>query len=103
MRVALERGEQVGSGSVGYKIRNTSVLHQAHCRLLFCTTGVLLQRMRYLGKGQFFPPETVTHLIVDEVHERSAEIDFLLTALREELPHRPDLRVVLMSATMDTK
>ena len=43
----------------------------------------------------------VTHIIVDEVHERSEESDFLLMILRDTLKRRPDLRVVLMSATVN--
>ena len=45
----------------------------------------------------------VTHVIVDEVHERSEESDFLLLILRDLLPLRPDLKVLLMSATVDAK
>ena len=45
--------------------------------------------------------EGVSHVIVDEAHERSADGDFLLMVLRRLLPRRPDLRVVLMSATLD--
>lgn len=65
-------------------------------RLLFCTTGILLRRLEN-------DPElrSVSHIIVDEVHERSEESDFLLYILRELLPKRPDLRVVLMSATIN--
>ena len=42
-------------------------------------------------------------MIVDEVHERSEESDFLLLILRDLLPLRPDLKVVLMSATVDAQ
>ena len=43
----------------------------------------------------------VSHVVVDEVHERSLDSDFLLVLLRDVLPHRPSLRVVLMSATLN--
>ena len=69
-RVAAEMGEKCGSGLVGYQIRLEKVAHPLYCRLMFCTTGVLLQRMKsdpYL--------EGVTHVFVDEVHERSADSD----------------------------
>lgn len=102
-RVAQERGERLGEGTVGCKVRGTSLVHPRRCRLLYCTTGVLLQRMKGLGRGNFFSSSTATHLILDEVHERTAELDILLAALREELPWRPALRVVLMSATMDSQ
>lgn len=93
-RVAAERGEIIG-GTVGYQIRleaNTSM----DTRLLFCTTGILLRRLQ--GDELL---EGVTHVIVDEIHERSIDADFLLIILRDLLPLRPDLRVVLMSATLN--
>jgi len=101
-RVADERGEILGEGSVGYKIRGATLAGKG-CELLFCTTGVLLRRLIYEGRKWMFSPKTVTHLLVDEVHERSADTDFLLTFLRDISATRPNLRVVLMSATLDTK
>ncbi|KAK3239764.1 hypothetical protein CYMTET_50333 [Cymbomonas tetramitiformis] len=47
------------------------------------------------------PPIGVSHIIVDEIHERGMNEDFLLIILRELLPRRPDLRLVLMSATLN--
>ena len=94
-RVAEERGQPMGQ-SVGYMIRGETKVSVA-TQLLFCTTGVLLQRLRSdptLGQ--------VTHIVVDEVHERHLDADFLLAALRTIIPQRPQLRVVLMSATLDT-
>eukprot|EP00937_MAST-01D_sp_MAST-1D-sp2_P000724 g724.t1 len=92
-RVADERTEQVG-GTVGYQVRMDKKATSA-TRLLFCTTGVLLRKM--LNDRQLVG---VTHLLVDEVHERSIETDFLLSIVRDLLPRRRDLRVILMSATM---
>eukprot|EP00439_Symbiodinium_sp_Y106_P062460 s6229_g9.t1 len=100
-RVAEELGEKVGEGVVGYKIRGTTVA-SPKCKLLFCTTGVVLRRLANEGSKFMFGPKTVTHLLVDEVHERGVETDFMLTFLREIRVNRPNLRVVLMSATMDT-
>lgn len=93
-RVADERIEKIG-GTVGYQIRLESKL-SSQTRLLFCTTGILLRRLEN-------DPElrSVSHIVVDEVHERSEESDFLLFILRELLPKRPDLRVILMSATIN--
>ncbi|KAG8228278.1 hypothetical protein J437_LFUL006246 [Ladona fulva] len=93
-RVAEERVEQIGN-VVGYQIRLESKMSST-TRLLFCTTGILLRRLESdpLLKG-------VSHIIVDEVHERSEESDFLLMILRDLLPQRDDLKVVLMSATMN--
>ena len=42
-------------------------------------------------------------MIVDEVHERNVDTDFLLSVLRDLLPQRPDLRLILMSATMNAE
>lgn len=93
-RVAKERGEKVGE-TVGYQIRLESC-KGPETRVLFMTTGVLLRRLHTdpLLAG-------ISHVIVDEVHERSLDSDFLLVLLRDLLPHRPTLKVVLMSATLD--
>ncbi|KAH9602084.1 hypothetical protein KSS87_013738 [Heliosperma pusillum] len=95
-RVAAERGEDLGE-SVGYKVRLEGVKGR-DTRLLFCTTGILLRRLlvdRDL-RG-------VTHVIVDEIHERGMNEDFLLIVLKDLLPRRPDLRLILMSATLNAE
>ncbi|CAN0550056.1 unnamed protein product, partial [Ectocarpus sp. 12 AP-2014] len=94
-RVADERCERLGAG-VGYKIRGESKAGP-DTRLLFCTTGLLLRRMQ--GDPRL---EELTHLVVDEVHERHLDADFLLALLIGILPKRPKLKVILMSATLDT-
>ncbi|CAN0381572.1 unnamed protein product, partial [Discosporangium mesarthrocarpum] len=94
-RVAEERCEGLGD-RVGYRIRGESRTGPG-TRLLFCTTGVLLRRMQ--GDPRL---EEVTHLVVDEVHERHLEADFLLALLKGILPNRRSLKVILMSATLDT-
>ena len=63
-------------------------------RLVFCSTPVQLL-FNSVQHSQ------VSHVVVDEVHERSLDSDFLLVLLRDVLPHRPSLRVVLMSATLN--
>ena len=93
-RVAQERGEAVGK-TVGYKIR-LEAMTSSSTRILFVTTGVLLRR---LAEDPLLAG--VSHVVVDEVHERSLDSDFLLVLLRDVLPHRPSLRVVLMSATLN--
>ncbi|RUS71410.1 hypothetical protein EGW08_020831 [Elysia chlorotica] len=95
-RVADERAEKLGR-CVGYQIRLESVMSQ-YTRLLFCTTGIILRRLESdpLLDG-------VTHIIIDEVHERSEESDFLLMILRNVLDDRPDLKVILMSATLNAE
>ncbi|KAJ1444519.1 hypothetical protein M885DRAFT_474356 [Pelagophyceae sp. CCMP2097] len=94
-RVADERGESVGD-TVGVMVRGESKSCD-RTSLLFCTTGVLLQRLRSDPML-----DHVTHVVVDEVHERHLDADVLLALLRFSL-ERPALRVVLMSATMDTE
>jgi len=101
-RVAEELGEKVGEGVVGYKIRGTTVA-SSRCKLLFCTTGVVLRRLANEGSKWMFSPKSMTHLLVDEVHERGVETDFMLTFLKEVQSRRPNVRVILMSATMDTE
>lgn len=95
-RVAAERGEKMGE-SVGYKVRLEGIKGR-DTRLLFCTTGILLRRLlvdRSL-KG-------VTHVIVDEIHERGMNEDFLLIVLKDLLPRRPELKLILMSATLNAE
>ncbi|XP_022087605.1 putative ATP-dependent RNA helicase DHX57 [Acanthaster planci] len=93
-RVANERDVRLG-GVVGYQIRLES-RQSASTRLLFCTTGILLRRLE--GDSSL---DGVSHVIVDEVHERSEESDFLMMVLQDLLPKRKDLRVLLMSATLN--
>ncbi|XP_058449185.1 putative ATP-dependent RNA helicase DHX57 [Malaya genurostris] len=94
-RVAEERVERIGN-TVGYQIRLENKISTS-TRLTFCTTGILLRRL------QSEPTlDNVTHIIVDEVHERSEESDFLLLILKELLEKRRDLKVILMSATLNS-
>uniref|UniRef100_A0A8C5PP75 Putative ATP-dependent RNA helicase DHX57 n=1 Tax=Leptobrachium leishanense TaxID=445787 RepID=A0A8C5PP75_9ANUR len=95
-RVAQERTERVGL-SVGYQIRLESVKSDA-TRLLYCTTGVLLRRLE--GDGALLG---VTHVFVDEVHERTEESDFLLLILKDVIVQRPDIKIILMSATLNAE
>lgn len=102
-RVAVERNEPLRE-SVGYHVRFDSKLPQAGGSVTYCTTGILLQQLRNSADEAL---EGVTHLVIDEVHERDILIDFLLIILKRVLKERkilgkPDVKVVLMSATMDT-
>ncbi|KAJ1555198.1 ATPdependent RNA helicase [Nowakowskiella sp. JEL0078] len=104
-RVAAERGEPLGT-TVGYQIRLESVMSEK-TRILFCTTGILLRRLEGRGSedngswGEGIGD--VSHVIVDEVHERSLESDFLLMVLRDLLEIRTDLTLILMSATLNAE
>eukprot|EP00522_Entomoneis_paludosa_P010319 CAMPEP_0172441418 /NCGR_PEP_ID=MMETSP1065-20121228/1967_1 /TAXON_ID=265537 /ORGANISM="Amphiprora paludosa, Strain CCMP125" /LENGTH=1439 /DNA_ID=CAMNT_0013190781 /DNA_START=22 /DNA_END=4341 /DNA_ORIENTATION=- len=94
-RVAEERGENSpGVESVGYVVRGDSAICNKS-RLVFCTTGVLLRQMQ--SENAF---DALTHIVLDEVHERSLDMDILLALLKEKLPKHPNLTVVLMSATL---
>lgn len=96
-RVSEEMDEKIGQ-HIGYQIR-MEAKRSKHTRLMFCTTGVVLRRL------QDDPDlKGITHVIVDECHERQWQIDFLLIALRRLLQTtRKDLKVVLMSATLDSE
>ena len=98
VRVSAERGDSIGN-SVGYQIRLESRVSPKTV-LTFCTTGVFL---RTLMSGTDTVGKTVTHLIIDEVHERDRYCDFLLISIREMLNRFPDLRVILMSATIQSE
>jgi ATP-dependent helicase HrpA len=93
-RIAHELGAELGQ-AVGYKIRFTDRVSPASYVKLM-TDGILLAETQA-------DPELRQYdtLIVDEAHERSLNIDFLLGYLRQLLPRRPDLKVVVTSATID--
>ncbi|KAM0295619.1 hypothetical protein ACHAO9_000700 [Fusarium lateritium] len=99
-RVSEELGENkndlgTNRSLVGYSIRleaNTS----RETRLVFATTGIVMRMLE--GSNDL---QEVTHLVLDEVHERSIDSDFLLIVLKKLLVRRKDLKVVLMSATVD--
>jgi len=102
-RVSEERCLQVGD-EVGYTIRGESKQKPGITKITFVTTGVLLRRLRTSGGSTddvVAALANVSHVVVDEVHERSLDTDFLLVLLRDVLKQRKDLRVVLMSATLD--
>uniref|UniRef100_A0A8C6SBM2 DEAH (Asp-Glu-Ala-His) box polypeptide 34 n=1 Tax=Neogobius melanostomus TaxID=47308 RepID=A0A8C6SBM2_9GOBI len=95
-RVSFESLNQYGS-KVGYQIRFETTRTKA-TKLIFLTEGLLLRQIqqdRELSQYQV--------LIVDEVHERHLHCDFLLGVLRTLLENRPDLRLILMSATINIK
>lgn len=93
-RIAEEMQVPLGS-TVGYKVRFTDKV-SADTRVALVTDGILLNeihRDRLLRRYDT--------IIVDEAHERSLNIDFLLGYLRRILPKRPDLKVIVTSATID--
>ena len=106
-RVAKERGENVGRGSIGYQVRFEAKLPEPHGSLTFCTTGIFLKRMQSALQDNGPPGylDDVTHVVVDEVHERDVDTDLLLVVLKRLLADRQakgkPIKVVLMSATID--
>lgn len=93
-RIAEELGEPLGK-SVGFKVRfNETGDANAFIRLM--TDGILLAE---LGNDRFL--NKYDTIIIDEAHERSLNIDFLLGYIRQILPKRPDLKVIVTSATLD--
>ncbi|KAF2087876.1 P-loop containing nucleoside triphosphate hydrolase protein [Saccharata proteae CBS 121410] len=104
-RVADERCGIVGD-EVGYAIRGESKQKQGITKITFVTTGVLLRRLQTSGgsaEDVVASLADVSHVVVDEVHERSLDTDFLLVLLRDVLKQRKDLKVILMSATLDAE
>ncbi|PAN45021.1 hypothetical protein PAHAL_9G088000 [Panicum hallii] len=95
-RVSTERGEGLGE-SVGYKVRLEGIKGK-DTHLLFCTSGILLRRL--LSDRNL---NGVTHVFVDEIHERGMNEDFLLIVLKDLLSRRRDLRLILMSATLNAE
>ena len=93
-RIAYERCERVGQ-SAGYHIRLEKKAGP-QTRLLVMTTGILLRRMQLDETLQ-----GISHVFVDEVHERDINTDFLLIVLKGLLKVRPDLKIILMSATLN--
>lgn len=102
-RVSDERCSSVGE-EVGYVIRGESRMKSGLTKITFVTTGVLLRRLQTgSGPGGNVASSLadITHVVVDEVHERSLDTDFLLALLRNVLRYRKDIKVILMSATLD--
>ncbi|MGD9842125.1 MAG: DEAD/DEAH box helicase, partial [Steroidobacteraceae bacterium] len=93
-RVAMELGTQVGGG-VGYQVRFTDRTGP-NCRIKLMTDGILLRELEADRDLRRYDT-----LILDEAHERSLNIDLLLGVLRELLKRRPDLKLIITSATID--
>ncbi|MGQ0463848.1 MAG: ATP-dependent RNA helicase HrpA [Sporichthyaceae bacterium] len=94
-RVASEIGTEVGD-LVGYTVRFTDRANP-HTLIRVMTDGILLTQIR--SDPRLLSYDT---LIVDEAHERSLNIDFILGYLHRLLPTRPDLKLIVTSATIDT-
>ena len=117
-RVSDERGSpppgEVGS-SVGYMVRSDRRVNEQSCRIIYMTVGILLRMLVSQSQTQSLSPQdenhrssfsihNISHLVIDEVHERDVNTDFTLTLLKGLLLSQsssglPHLRLILMSAT----
>ena len=93
-RVAEELGSDLG-GLVGYQVRFTDKV-SSHTKIRLMTDGILLNAIHRDRDLKAYDT-----IIIDEAHERSLNIDFLLGYLKTLLPRRPDLKVIITSATID--
>ncbi|XP_027343408.1 DExH-box ATP-dependent RNA helicase DExH6-like [Abrus precatorius] len=104
-RISTERGENIGQ-SVGYKMQLES-RGGRQSSIVLCTTGVLLKFLVSKGSHIFKRQSakddisSISHIIMDEIHERDRYSDVMLAILREMLPSNPHLRLILMSANVD--
>ena len=93
-RIAEEVGSPLGQ-AIGYKVRfNDQVSENSYVKLM--TDGILLAEMQQDRLLRQYDT-----IIIDEAHERSLNIDFILGYLKQILPKRPDLKVIITSATID--
>jgi len=93
-RIADELGTELGS-AVGYQVRFTAAASE-NTLVKLMTDGILLAEIQHDRQLRRYDT-----LIIDEAHERSLNIDFILGYLKQLLPLRPDLKVVITSATID--
>ncbi|MGH0138853.1 UNVERIFIED_CONTAM: hypothetical protein FKN15_027054 [Acipenser sinensis] len=81
-----------------YKESQSSRLPRKQGSILYCTTGIILQWLRsdpHLS--------TISHIVLDEIHERNLQSDVLITIMKDLLKFRDDLKIILMSATLNAE
>ncbi|XP_021824850.1 DExH-box ATP-dependent RNA helicase DExH6-like [Prunus avium] len=110
-RISKERGGNVGE-DIGYKIRLESQGGR-HSSIVLCTNGILLRLLVSRGTGRSKAGDSnketkqddndITHIIVDEIHERDHHSDLMLAIIRDMLSSHPHLHLILMSATVDAE
>ena len=96
-RVSSEMNDVEFGSLVGYQISMDKMVSPS-TQILFCTAGILVERLIHQHSKSI---NNYTHIIIDEVHERSLEIDLILVLLKKILPKNPNVRLILMSATFD--
>ena len=100
-RVSAERGEKLGE-TVGYKVRFDSQVMQTSGSITYCTTGIMLQLLQ--NSPSFL--DSVSYILLDEVHERQIDLDLLMLYLKRAIKSRRARgeripNIVVMSATLD--
>lgn len=94
-RVAYERNENIGE-SVGYSVRFESMLPRPFGSVMFCTIGVLLRKLEGGLRG-------VSHVIVDEIHERDVNSDFIMVVLRDMVRLPAFLLLIIAQILLNVK
>ncbi|XP_061935350.1 ATP-dependent RNA helicase DHX30 isoform X2 [Apis cerana] len=95
-RVAWERDENIGN-TIGYHVRFEKKIPKVqNGSILYCTTGILLQKLKYDLQG-------ISHIIIDEAHERNLQTDILLKLLRDILKHNSHIKLIIMSASINAE
>ena len=102
-RVADERGERL-QNTVGYQVRFDARLPIWGGSITYCTTGILLAQLQKYGSSAL---DGLSHVILDEAHERDVSTDFLMVVLKKAITVRQHAKqsipkIVVMSATIDT-
>lgn len=83
---------------VGYQVGLNSLFNKYKTRIIVKTTGLFLEEIIHEKNSL-----TYTHIILDEVHERDINIDFLLILIKKYISDNPNVKVILMSATISTQ
>ncbi|KAK9888067.1 hypothetical protein WA026_000342 [Henosepilachna vigintioctopunctata] len=96
-RVSKERAEFPGI-SCGYQVRVEKNIPRKHGSIIFVTNGVVLRFMESNPTLNGY-----SHLILDEIHERDCHSDFLLAMVKRLITKRKDIKIILMSATLNQK
>ncbi len=95
-RLSEELGVAIGK-EVGYHVGRSPVFDSEKTKILIVTTGIFLQRLIHEKE---LP--NVTHVVLDEVHERDIDIDFVMILIKHILKKHHNLKLILMSATIST-
>ena len=96
-RVAEEKGSPLG-GLVGYSIRFDECFERSRTKIKYMTEGILVREM--MGDPLL---KDYSVLMLDEVHERTAQIDIIMGLLKKVLRKRRDLKLIISSATVDAE